>query len=126
MFGTLDFWVWAATAVLVALYGLAGLLKAFRPIDKLAGRLPWVADMPRLARFVGGAEIAGALGLVLPVLTGILAWLTPLAALGLSLIQVLAGAFHLRRGEVESLPLNAVLLALSLFVLWARKGLLGL
>jgi len=61
------------------------------------------------------------------VLTFILAWLTPLAAAGLSLVQILAIGFHGRRGETaRSLPINLILLALSLFVLWARRGLLGL
>ena len=60
-------------------------------------------------------------------LTGILPWLTPLAAIGLSLIQVLAIGFHARRNETaKSLPMNLVLLALSLFVLWGRLSLFGL
>jgi hypothetical protein len=61
------------------------------------------------------------------VLTGILVWLAPLAAAGLSLIQILAIGFHGRRGETaKTLPMNLILLGLSLFVLWARRGLLGL
>lgn len=128
MFTTLDFWVWVATALLVLAYGMAGVMKTFRPIPDLAKMMAWPGDVPpALVRFVGIAEIAGAIGVVLPVLTGILAWLTPLAALGLSVVQVLAIGFHARRGETaKSLPVNLVLLALSLFVLWARRGLLGL
>jgi len=42
------------------------------------------------------------------------------------LIQVLAIGFHAQRGETaKSLPANLVLLALSLFVLWGRRALLG-
>jgi hypothetical protein len=37
-------------------------------------------------------------------------------------LQVLALAFHLSRGEAEVTPLNIVLLALSLFVLWGRNS----
>ncbi|MNL87944.1 hypothetical protein D3C87_2173820 [compost metagenome] len=47
--------------------------------------------------------------------------LTPLAALGFSLIQVLAMGVHISRGEFMVLPMNLVLLALSLFVLWGRE-----
>lgn len=128
MFTTLDFWVWVASALLVLAYGMAGIMKTFRPIPDLAKMMVWPGDVPvPLVRFVGIAEIAGALGLILPILTGILAWLTPLAAVGLSLIQFLAIGFHARRGETaKSLPVNLVLLALSLFVLWARRGMLGL
>lgn len=128
MFATLEFWVWVASALLVLAYGMAGVMKAFRPIPDLAKMMVWPGDVsPGLVRFVGAVEIAGALGVILPVLTGILSWLTPLAAIGFSLVQVLAVGFHARRGETaKSLPVNLILLALSLFVLWARRGLLGL
>jgi uncharacterized membrane protein YphA (DoxX/SURF4 family) len=128
MFTTLEFWVWVASALLALAYGMAGVMKTFRPIPDLAKMMVWPGDVPvALVRFVGVAELAGAVGLILPVLTGVLAWLTPLAAVGLSLVQILAIGFHGRRGETaKSLPMNLVLLALSLFVLWARRGLLGL
>jgi uncharacterized membrane protein YphA (DoxX/SURF4 family) len=128
MFTTLEFWVWVASALLALAYGMAGVMKTFRPIPDLAKMMVWPGDVPvALVRFVGLAELAGAIGLILPVLTGVLAWLTPLAAIGLGLVQILAIGFHARRGETaKSLPMNLVLLALSLFVLWARRGLLGL
>ena len=46
---------------------------------------------------------------------------TVLAALGCAVLQVIALVFHLSRGEAPVTPLNAVLLALSLFVLWGRS-----
>lgn len=68
----------------------------------------------------------GACGLVLPMLTGILPWLTPLAAVGLCVIQVLAIAGeHLPRKEYSALPLNAVFLGLSLFIVFGRWVLLS-
>ena len=128
MFTTLEFWVWVASALLALAYGAAGVMKMTRPIPDLAKMMVWPGDVPSwLVRFVGTAEALGAIGLIVPVLTGILAWLTPLAAIGLSLIQVLAIGFHAQRGETaKSLPANLVLLALSLFVLWGRRALLGL
>ncbi len=54
-------------------------------------------------------------------LTRIRPGLTPLAALGFVTIQILAIGFHVVRGEIaSSAPLNALLLGLSLFVLWGR------
>lgn len=128
MFTTLDFWVWVATALLVLAYGMAGVMKTFRPIPDLAKMMVWPGDVPApLVRFVGVSEMAGALGVILPVLTGILVWLAPLAAAGLSLVQILAIGFHGQRGETaKTLVMNLILLALSLFVLWARRGLIGL
>ena len=66
-------------------------------------------------------ELAGALGMILPAATRILPWLTPLAALGFAVIQVLAIGTHALLGETaQTLPINLVLLALSLFVAWGR------
>src|SRR6266581_782176 len=44
-------------------------------------------------------EILGAAGLVLPMATGVLPWLTPLAAIGLAIIVLMATGFHLRADE---------------------------
>ncbi len=125
MFVTVDFWAWVASALLALFYLFAGITKGFRPLPDLNTMMPWTAQSSvGLVRFIGYAEIAGALGLFLPILTGILTVLTPLAALGLSIIQVLAIPFHLRRNEGKVVPMNIVLLALSLFVFWARLSLL--
>ena len=62
----------------------------------------WVgfSDLPRpLVMFIGVTEVLGAAGLVLPMAAGILPWLTPLAAIGLGVIVLLASGFHLRAGE---------------------------
>jgi putative oxidoreductase len=122
---TLNFWLWAAAALLAGLYLMAGVMKATQPLDKLTAQMKWPAQYPRLTRFVGVAEVLGAVGLILPLLTGILAWLTPLAALCLVLVQVLAIGFHLMRKEPQVLPVNLVLLALAGFVAWGRFALFG-
>jgi hypothetical protein len=85
----------------------------------------WAPEMPRLTRFIGVMEILGALGMLLPIPTNILPWLTPLAAIGFVVIQILAIGLHLRRGEARVLPMNIVILALSIFVVWGRFGLFG-
>jgi hypothetical protein len=125
MFGALEFWVWVATALLVAGYGLAGLMKGFGSVENVQSSMAWAkTSSPALIRFIGAVEVAGAIGLVLPVLTGILPWLTPLAAAGLALIQLLAIPVHVRVGDIkQSWPINLAFLGLSLFVLWARSGL---
>jgi DoxX-like family len=48
---------------------------------------------------IGFAEVLGAAGLVLPMATGILPWLAPLAAVGLTIIVLMAAGFHLRADE---------------------------
>jgi len=124
---TLNFWLWAVQVLLAAFYLMVGFMKATRPLTDLDKMMGYPSQLPRLTRFVGVSEILGAIGLILPMVTGILPWLTPLAAIGLSLIQVLAIGFHAQRKETgKTLPMNLVLLALSLFVLWGRLSLFGL
>jgi DoxX-like family len=82
----------------------------------------WVVAFPEwLIRFIGLAEIAGAIGIILPAATRILPWLTPLAAAGFATIQILGIVVHAYFGETgQTLPINLVLLALSVFVVWGR------
>jgi hypothetical protein len=64
-------------------------------------------------RFIGMIEVAGALGLILPGLTRIKPWLTPLAACGLALEMIGATAITvIGMGVVPALlPLLVGLLA---------------
>jgi DoxX-like protein len=58
------------------------------------------SEMPRSqVVFIGITEVLGALGLVLPMATGVLPWLTPLAAVGLAIIVLMAAGFHVRADE---------------------------
>ena len=63
---------WVIQGVLAAFYLVAGGMKTL--ITNMAQKqLSWAKDRPKgFVRFVGTAEILGALGVVLPVLTGIL------------------------------------------------------
>jgi hypothetical protein len=71
-----------------------------------------------LARLIGVAELAGGAGVVLPMLANISPWLSPLAAVGLAAIMVLAIGFHLLRQESAGAP--GALLVLSIFVALGR------
>jgi putative oxidoreductase len=114
--------LWVAQILLALAYGMAGLMKSTQPIPSLVQNgIGWAPDVPfALLRFIGISELAGAIGVVLPAATGILPWLTPMAAAGLTLVQGLAIVFHLTRGEVQAFPINLMLGGLSLFVLWGR------
>lgn len=121
----LDWWnigLWAAQVALALVFGASGVMKLLQPVDALAASMEWVAHVPAaLVRFIGFAELAGAIGMILPVATRILPRLTPLAALGFAIIQVLAIGVHAWLGDLaESIPLNLALLGLSLFVIWGR------
>ena len=114
--------LWVAQVLLALAFGAAGVMKLSVPVEALAAQMNWVNSAPELlVRFIGLAEAAGALGMIVPAATRILPWLTPLAALGFVVIQVLAIATHAMLGELLAvLPVNLVLLGLAAFVAWGR------
>ncbi|MEV4364897.1 DoxX family protein [Nonomuraea sp. NPDC003707] len=115
--------LWIVQAVLAVMFGMAGLMKSTQPKDKLQAKLPWVEDFSAgTVRFIGIAELAGALGLILPAATGIAPVLTPLAATGLAVVMILAALTHARRKEPAAIAFNAVLLVLAALVAWGRFG----
>lgn len=73
-----------------------------------------------LLTFIGVAEILGGVGLIAPAATGILPWLTPLAAAALALVMLLARGFHAMRREYPNIVNNLVLLAVAAFVAYGR------
>nr|WP_221182457.1 DoxX family protein [Gordonia oryzae] len=50
--------------------------------------------------------MAGAIGLVLPEMAGIVPVLSLIAAIALAVLQQLAGGFHLSCGEIKGSPLT--------------------
>jgi hypothetical protein len=110
-----------AQVLLALAFGLAGFGKATAPMAELVKSMTWAADVGEpLVRFIGAAELAGALGLLLPSLTRIVPRLTALAGVGLATVMVLAMAFHISRGEARFIGFNIVLGGLAAFVAWGR------
>jgi DoxX-like protein len=61
-------------------------------------------------------ELLEAVGLALPLMAKLPPKLTPFAAFGLTLVMILAAAFHIVRGEFNLVPANLVLGAIAAFV----------
>lgn len=113
--------LWIAQFALFAAFTFFGFTKLSTPIPQLAAMMPWAGELPvAFVRFIGLIDFAGGVGVLLPALTRIQPRLTVLAALGCTVLQILAAIFHTFRGEFAVLPLNTVLLALSVFILWGR------
>lgn len=114
--------LWLAQIVLALMFAAAGFPKATAAMSDLATKIPWTTVVPEpLVRFIGIAELFGAVGLILPAATRIRPRLTPLAAAALALVMLLALGFHATRGElVQMAPINLGLGALALFVAWGR------
>jgi hypothetical protein len=111
--------LWAAQLGLAFVALAHGLLFLFPPeaLRKIRKQNPLPAAF---MQFIFVAEALAAPGLILPGWTGILPWLTPLAATGL--VPILGGAavFHLSRREVPPATFTLVLLVLAAFVAYAR------
>lgn len=113
--------LWIIQVLLAAAFGMAGFTKLSQPLDALSGMMPWVTAMPALVvRFIGAAEVAGALGLILPRATKIQPQLTAYAGVGLALIMLLAALFHASRGELGNIAPPVVLFVLSALVAYGR------
>lgn len=113
--------LWSAQVLVFAAFTLFGGMKLFMPIEKLAEMWVWPGVVPPwFLHLMGLIDIAGGLGILLPALTRIQPRLGVLAAAGCVVLQICAIVFHLARGESQALPLNFILLALSLFILWGR------
>ena len=118
--------LWVAQVLLAVAFLGAGATKLSQPKEKLLKNMAWVEDFSQPAvRLIGAVEVLGAIGVVLPALTGILPWLTPLAALGLVLTMIGAALTHLKRKEYGNIAMNAVLLVLAAFVAYGRFFLAG-
>ena len=111
--------LWVAQGMLASAFLAHGALFLLPPqaVRKIKKRLPFPEGF---MRFVYMAEILAALGLILPGLTGLLTWLTPLAAAGLVPIMSGAAVLHLSRREIPPLVVTGVLFALAVLVAYAR------
>jgi len=114
--------LWIIQALLAAVFLLAGGMKVSAPAEQLiASGMAWVEHVPfLLVRFIGVAEIAGALGLVLPAALRIQPRLTPIAAGLLSLTMLGAMGTHVLLAEFALVAPPLVLGGLSAFVAWGR------
>ncbi len=113
--------LWIAQVILAAMFLMSGFMKLSQLIDQLSKMLPWAAQVPEaLVRFIGVAEVLGAVGLILPSLLRIQPKLTPIAAVGLALVMLFAVVFHISRGETPMIGMNFILIAIAAFIAWGR------
>lgn len=120
----LNIGLWIAQISLLGIYGVYGVYKSFFT-EKAKETMTWTnGRSDNFIRFVGFSELLGGMGVVLPMLTGILPWVTILAAIGLTLVQGLAiFTEHLPKKEYKFLPLNLYFAAMSVLVIIGRWSL---
>ncbi|MDX2342303.1 MAG: DoxX family protein [Acidimicrobiia bacterium] len=115
--------LWIVQIVLAMMMLMAGAMKVMKSKDELHEKMGWVEDFSEnTIKAIGGLEVLGAIGLILPAVTGIAPVLVPLAAVGLAITMVGAVAVHVRRSEMASVAITVMLLAMAVFVAWGRFG----
>ena len=113
--------LWIVQIVLALVFAIAGGLKLVLPSDKLAKRMGQENNLsPNIMRVIGLLEVMGAIGVVFPAWTGILPWLTPLAAAGLLLTMLGATLENVHRKHFPMIAINFVLGVLAIFVIYGR------
>lgn len=111
--------LWVLQALLAAAFMAHGLMFLMPPPD-IAVLMN--ESLPRWFQlFLGVAEVAASVGLVLPRLTGVQAWLTAWAAAGVMAVMVSATVWHVVRAEYSSAAITAVLLVMATVVFRGRR-----
>ena len=109
--------LWIIQGLLALVFMFAGVMKFVTPIEEMTKQVP----LPGLfLRFIGLAEVLGAIGLILPGLFRIQTGLTPLAAAGLAIITVGATVVTLMIGGGATALFPLVVALLSAFVAYSR------
>ena len=115
----MNYVLWIVQGLLALVFLFAGGIKLVLPIEAMTEQMPlpgW------FLRFIGVAEVLGAIGLILPGLLHIRPGLTPLAAAGLVIIMMGATVVTLAGGlGVGAALIPLVVGLLSAFVAYFRR-----
>ncbi|HLN94474.1 MAG TPA: DoxX family protein [Flavobacterium sp.] len=114
--------LWVAQVLVALTFLMGGAMKLGQPIEALSAQLPWTGDVnPILVRILGGIDVLGGLGLLLPHFLK-KPQLTAWAAYGGLLLMVSAIVFHLLRGESNVIGFNIFLIVLLGLIAWGRRN----
>jgi hypothetical protein len=113
----MNYALWIVQVVLALLFLFTGGMKLVLPLEKLTGPIPLSGPF---IRFIGVAEVLGAIGLILPSLLRISPGLTPLAASGLVLIMIGAIVVTLAGSMIGVALFSLVVGLLAAFVAYGR------
>jgi uncharacterized membrane protein YphA (DoxX/SURF4 family) len=111
--------LWILQVLLAALFLFAGGVKLVTPIEEMLKQMP-LALPGWFLRLTGVIEVLGAIGLIVPWLTGIRPGLTSLAAAGLVIVMIGAVIFTIVAGDIAMALMPLVVGLLCGFVAYGR------
>ncbi len=125
MLADVNIGLWVLQGLAAVAFFVAGGMKAATPKEKLDANphMGWANDFSAgHVKLIGLAEVFGAIGLVVPWVTGIVPILTSVAAACLVILMVGAAVTHIKRNEPSAPPI--ILGAIALVIAVGRSGLL--
>lgn len=116
--------LWIVSGVLALAFLAAGAMKLAQSREQIMVKMAWAEDYSAgQVKLIGAVEVLGAIGLILPGITGIAPILVPIAAVGLALVMLGAAVVHIRRGDGAGAAIAPIVFALlCAFVAWGRFG----
>lgn len=114
---------WIVAVILGVVVLGAGLLKIIRNKEQLTAMgMGWVQDAADWqVKAIGALEVVAVVGLIAPMASGIAPVLSPIAAIGIAIMQAVAFVVHARRKD----PRNFMLLNMAVFALAGAAAVLG-
>jgi uncharacterized membrane protein YphA (DoxX/SURF4 family) len=109
--------LWIVQGLLALLFLFAGVMKFIMSVEEMTKEIPLPGAF---LRFIGVAEVLGAVGLILPGLLRMKPGLTPLAAAGLAIIMIGATVITLMTGAGAMALVPLVVGILAVFVAYGR------
>ena len=110
--------LWVLQVLLAMEFAAHGWMMLFPP-PEIAVQMD--ANLPRwFSLFIGVAEVAAAIGLILPAATRIMPVFVTWAAVGIVIIMVSATGYHAVRGEYSGAATTFVLLLMAAFLAYGR------
>lgn len=111
--------LWILQGLLAAVFLMAGGSKLVMTAEEMAG--PGPIQLPTaLLRFIGVCEVLGAIGMILPGLTGIRPRLTAIDGVCLALIMAGASVINVVNGMAPFAILTVVVGLMALYVAYGR------
>jgi putative oxidoreductase len=113
--------LWVLQVLLAVAFAAHGWMMLFPP-PEIAVQMD--ANLPRwFSLFIGVAEVAAAIGLILPGLTRIMPFFVSWAAVGIMIVMIAATGYHAVRGEYSGSVTTFILLLMATFLVYGRQRL---